>query len=58
MVWQILEMLAGGEHPREILKSFPSLQPQHIKAALEYASSITREHYVVINIEPSPILAR
>jgi len=58
MVWQILEMLAAGEHPQEILKSFPSLRVEHIKAALEYASSITREHYVVINTEPAPIPAR
>lgn len=49
MVWQILEMLAAGESPRTILHAFPSLRPEYIKAALEYASSITQEGYVVIN---------
>ena len=55
MVWQVLEMLGGGETPRDILKAFPTLRPEHISAALEYASSLTREHYVVINTFPEKI---
>lgn len=51
MVWQVLEMLAQGESQREILKAFSSLHSEHIKAALDYASSITREHYVIFNTE-------
>lgn len=51
MVWQVLEMLAFGENQKEIIKSFPSLTKQHIKAALEYASSITRQNYVIVNTQ-------
>lgn len=54
MVWQILEMLAAGQTTKEILEDFPRLNPQHIKAALEYASSLTKEGYVVINTQPQP----
>lgn len=51
MVWQVLEMLAAGETEESILKAFPSLEKQHVKAALDYASSITRESYVIINTQ-------
>lgn len=51
MVWQILEMLAAGESEESILKAFPSLEKRHVKAALDYASSITRESYVIINTQ-------
>lgn len=49
MVWQILGMLSDGESSKEIIRAFPSLTSKHIRAALDYASSITREGYVVIN---------
>lgn len=49
MVWQVLEMLADGENTRGIKKAFPSLSTRHVKAALEYASSLTKENYVIIN---------
>lgn len=49
MVWQVLAMLSAGESPKGIIEAFPSLTKKHIKAALDYASSITREGYVVIN---------
>lgn len=51
MVWQVLEMLAAGEMEKSIFKAFPSLGKQHLKAALDYASSITRESYVIINTQ-------
>ena len=51
MVWQILEMLAAEDSEENIIKAFPSLEKQHIKAALDYASSITREGYVIINTQ-------
>ena len=56
MVWQVLELLAHGELPQSILKAFPSLRPAHINAALQYASSLTREHYVIINTH-TPVFA-
>lgn len=58
MVWQVLEMLAVGETSRDVMDAFPSLRPAHIKAALEYASSITRDHYVLVNTERAAIPAR
>jgi len=52
MVWQILEMLKSGESTEEIKKAFPSVGKQHIKAALDYASSLTKEGYAIINTHP------
>lgn len=52
MVWQALAMLAAGESIKNIRVAFPSLTEGHIKAALQYASSLTRENYVIINTEP------
>lgn len=52
MVWQILEMLGSNMTTKEIVKDFPSLNKNHIKAALDYASSLTRESYVILNTQP------
>ena len=49
MVWQVLEMLVEGSSPTPVRAAFPTLSAAHICAALEYASSITRENYVFIN---------
>ena len=42
MVWQILEMLEGGMTNEEIIKDYPSLTKEHIKAALQYAADLMR----------------
>jgi len=42
MVWQVLEMLEAGVSIDEIIKDFPSLNKNHIKAALHYAADLTR----------------
>lgn len=52
MVWQVLEMLAAGQKDGQIIEAFPRLTKQHVKAALDYASSITKEGYVVVNLQP------
>ena len=52
MVWRVLEMLKAGEGIEAIVQDFPSLSPKHIEAALAYASSLTKEGYVVINTTP------
>lgn len=49
MVWQVLEMLAAGKGKKEIMEAFSRLTPKHIKAALDYASSITKEGHVLVN---------
>ena len=56
MVWQILEMLSAGENVKDIIRAFPSLKPAHIRAALEYASTLTRQNYVIVNTG-DPVLA-
>ncbi len=52
MVWQVLEMLKAGEGAKDIIDAFPSLTQKHIEASLDYASSLTKEGYVVINTTP------
>ena len=37
-VLDILEMLAGGTEPKEILEDFPFLEPDDIRAAVAYAA--------------------
>lgn len=49
MVWQILDMLTAGETSDDIIRAFPSLTREHITAALDYAASLTRENYVIVN---------
>ena len=43
MVTSILDSLAEGSSPEEILKSYPSLTHEHIAAALAYAADLARE---------------
>ncbi len=52
MVWQVLDLLKSGATEKEIIDDFPSLQRAHITAALEYASSLTKEGYAIINTQP------
>ena len=43
MVWQILEMLEAGIPAEKILNTFlVPLTKQHIKAALQYAATLTK----------------
>ena len=42
----ILDNLAEGATEREILKSYPSLTPDDIKAAIAYAAELSRERHV------------
>ncbi len=43
MVTSILDSLAEGSSPEEIIKSYPSLRQEHIEAALAYAADLARE---------------
>ena len=46
-VYDILEYLAGGMSEQEILKDFPSLRPEHIRAVLAFAAARERrERYL------------
>jgi uncharacterized protein (DUF433 family) len=43
LVTNILDSLAEGATRDEILRSYPSLKPEHIDAALVYAAELARE---------------
>lgn len=50
MVWQVLELLETGATIETILKSYPSLTKEHVKAALSYAADIMRgKNYVLVS---------
>ena len=43
LVTNILDSLAEGATHEEIVRSYPSLKPEHILAALAYAAELARE---------------
>jgi len=43
----ILDSLAEGSTKEDILRSFPSLRPEHIDAALAYAAELAREEVLM-----------
>jgi uncharacterized protein (DUF433 family) len=48
MVSVILDNLAEGITEAEILKSYPSLKPDDVKATISYAAELTRERLVPV----------
>ena len=42
-VTNILDSIAEGAQREEILRSYPSLRPEHIDAAVAYAAELARE---------------
>jgi len=48
MVSVILDNLAEGVTEEDILKSYPSLVPDDIKAAIAYAAELSRERLVSV----------
>jgi uncharacterized protein (DUF433 family) len=46
MVSIILDNLAAGEPAESILRSYPTLKPEDIQAALHYAAELARERVV------------
>lgn len=49
MVSVILDNLAVGLQPAEIVKSYPTLTYEDIKAAISYAASLARERVVPLD---------
>jgi uncharacterized protein (DUF433 family) len=45
----VLERLAQGAKPEELIKSHPSLTETHVMAALAYALSVVRQDELVLN---------
>jgi uncharacterized protein (DUF433 family) len=50
MVSVVLDNLAAGLTPTEIVRSYPSLQPNDVAAAMAYAAELARERVV-----PTPL---
>ncbi len=50
MVSVVLDNLAAGLSPSELVRSYPSLQPEDVAAAMAYAAELARERIV-----PTPI---
>jgi len=50
MVSVVLDNLAEGVGEAEILKSYPSLQLEDIKAAIAYAAELSRERLVSLPV--------
>ncbi len=48
MVSVILDNLAAGASPGEIIKSYPSLTLRDIQAAIAYAAELARERVVLV----------
>lgn len=48
MVSVVLDNLAAGLSPEEILRSYPTLTPEAIQAAISYAADLARERVVAI----------
>ena len=44
----VLDNLADGASPEEILRQYPSLRAEHLPAALGYAADLARERVVPI----------
>jgi len=44
----VLDNLADGAVPEEILRQYPSLRAEHVSAALGYAAELARERVVPI----------
>lgn len=48
MVSVVLDNLAAGVSPEEILRSYPSLTSEDIQAAIAYAAELARERVVLV----------
>ena len=48
MVSVVLDNLAAGVDTEKILKSYPSLTPVDIQAAIAYAAELARERFVPV----------
>jgi len=44
----VLDNLAAGETTEAILAEYPTLQPEHIPAAIGYAADLARERIVPV----------
>jgi uncharacterized protein (DUF433 family) len=50
-VYIVLNLLAGGLRPEEILKEYPDLAREDILACLEYAAELAQEEVGILEAE-------
>jgi uncharacterized protein (DUF433 family) len=50
MVWQIIGFLAAGDSVEEVLKEYPQLSPEDVRACLAFAAETTKERVLPVNI--------
>jgi uncharacterized protein (DUF433 family) len=48
MVSVVLDNLAAGLDPEEVLQSYPTLNREAVQAAIAYAAELARERFVTI----------
>ena len=48
MVYQIVDYLANGDTPEDILKAFPELTRDDVRACLAFAAEMTRERVMPV----------
>jgi uncharacterized protein (DUF433 family) len=46
-VQTILEFLAAGESESEILRQYPSIEPEDIRACLQFASRLMNNNFII-----------
>ncbi len=49
-VQTVLEFLGAGETTQEILRQFPSLEPEDITACLKFAAGLMDRHYMIRSV--------
>ncbi|WMJ75564.1 DUF433 domain-containing protein [Cytophagaceae bacterium ABcell3] len=49
-VQTILEFLAAGDTPKEILAQYPNLEEEDIKACLDFASKMMNNSFIVKSV--------
>jgi uncharacterized protein (DUF433 family) len=50
MVSVVLDNLAAGQTPEEIVRSYPSLSREAVQAAIAYAAELARERIVLMPV--------
>lgn len=48
MVSVVLDNLAAGQTPDQIVRSYPSLKPEAVHAAIAYAAELARERIIAL----------
>ena len=50
MVWLVLQYLANGDQPADVLAAYPGLTPEDLQACLAYAAEKTRERVLPVEV--------